>query len=82
MLRAPVIMKNIKRKNQKLPVSKKQRDVRRDNATSSRPRFTSVCNLATELSVLITLRNQKYENLCARYEDVFFKDDEDRFSQR
>ena len=68
------IRKNIR----KFSMSRHQRDGRGDNGTPNRPPFTSVCHFATELNVLIYIRNRKSE----ADEGVFYKDDEDRFRQR
>ena len=78
MLRAPVLMRSMRKNNQKLPVPKQHRDKRRDDELAGPPTFSSICSVDTELSVVITIRNQKYEN----FEGVFYKDDEDRFRQR
>ena len=43
-----------------------------------RPAFKSVCGLATELSVLITITDRKSNS----DHDIFYKDDQDRFRQR
>ena len=79
MLRAPVMtslrngQQKLQRNIQKLSISKQ-----RNHAITRRPAFHSVCGLATELSIQITIKEQKSNS----DEVVFYKDDEDRFRQR
>ena len=80
MLRAPVLMRNLrngKQTNQK-NVQKLSPSEEREGAGAARPIFRSLCGVATELSVQITIKEQNSN----AEEAVFYKDDEDRFRQR
>ena len=61
-----------------LSMSKPQRNGRRCTEALARPAFKSVCSVATELSVIITIKDRNSNNR----QGIFYKDDEDRFTQR
>ena len=80
MLRAPVLMRNLRKGKQTI-----QKNVKKLSSTDhkgspgpTRPTFRSVCGLATELNVQITIKEHNSINS----EVVFYKYDEDRFRQR
>ena len=80
MLRAPVLMKSIRNgpRNIRKNFRKFSISMRDGQVNGSHARSRSVCGRATELSVLITIKDRKSKT----DEGVLYKDDEDRFRQR